>query len=40
MHDPPATVTYADDKYIVLHNNSFESYYLYGLCLAMVVLYN
>lgn len=40
MQDPPATGTYADDKYIVLHNNSFETYYLDGLCLAMVAPYN
>ena len=36
MQDPPATGTYADDKYIILHNNGFETYYLDGLCLAMV----
>lgn len=40
QQDPPATGTYADDKYIVLHNNSFETYYLDGLCLAMVAPYN
>ena len=32
--------TYADDKYIILHNNGFETYYLDGLCLAMVAPYN
>lgn len=40
MQDPPATGTYADDKYIILHNNGFETYYLDGLCLAMVAPYN
>lgn len=30
MQDPPATGTYADDKYIILHNNGFETYYLDG----------
>lgn len=38
--DPPATGSYADDKYIVLHNNSFDTYYLDGLCLGMVAPYN
>ncbi|WP_418992638.1 DUF4876 domain-containing protein [Alistipes sp.] len=38
--DPPATGTYKKDKYIVLHNNSFETYYLDGLCLDMVAPYN
>lgn len=38
--DPPAIGSYADDKYIVLHNNSFDTYYLDGLCLGMVAPYN
>lgn len=38
--DPPATGSYADDKYIILHNNSFDTYYLDGLCLGMVAPYN
>lgn len=38
--DPPATGSYVYDKYIVLHNNSFETQYLDGLCLGMVAPYN
>ena len=38
--DAPATGTYTDDKYIILHNNSFETQYLDGLCLSMVAPYN
>lgn len=32
--------TYADDKYIILHNNGFETYYLDGCAWAMVAPYN
>lgn len=38
--DPPSTGVYKKDKYIVLHNNSFETYYLDGLCLGMAASYN
>ncbi|HIW66280.1 MAG TPA: DUF4876 domain-containing protein [Candidatus Alistipes intestinipullorum] len=38
--DPPATGKYTDDKYIILHNNSFETQYLDGLCFATVAPYN
>lgn len=38
--DPPSTGTYTYDKYIILHNNSFETQYLDGLCLGTVAPYN
>lgn len=38
--DPPATGAYVYDKYVVLHNNSFETQYLDSLCLDMVAPYN
>lgn len=38
--DAPSTGVYKKDKYIVLHNNTFETYYLDGLCLDMVAAYN
>lgn len=38
--DAPSTGSYVYDKYIILHNNSFETQYLDGLCLSMVAPYN
>lgn len=38
--DPPSTGSYVYDKYVILHNNSFETQYLDGLCLSMVAPYN
>lgn len=38
--DAPSTGTYKKDKYIILHNNTFETYYLDGLCFDMVAAYN
>lgn len=38
--DPPSTGTYTYDKYVILHNNSFETQYLDGLCFGMVAPYN
>lgn len=34
--DPPATGRYMYDQYVVLHNNSFDTYYLDGLCFTTV----
>ena len=36
----PFEGTYAVDKYIVLHNNSAETYYLDGLCIGVIEPYN
>lgn len=38
--DPPSTGTYTYDKYVILHNNSFETQYLDGLCFGTVAPYN
>lgn len=36
----PEIGTYASDKYIILHNNSDETYYLDGLCFGVLDPYN
>lgn len=38
--DPPSTGSYTYDKYVILHNNSFETQYLDGLCFGTVAPYN
>lgn len=38
--DAPSTGSYYYDKYVILHNNSFDVQYLDGLCLGMVAPYN
>lgn len=38
--DPPATTPYKLDKYVILHNNSFETQYLDGLCFGGIAPYN
>lgn len=36
----PEVGTYASDKYVILHNNSDETYFLDGLCFGMLEPYN
>lgn len=36
----PEVGTYASDKYVILHNNSDETYYLDGLCFGVIEPYN